>query len=662
MYDAILVLGEAFSKMYKKKLDFLQTGTNGFRPNGTRDVHCATGGDFTGSPPPFENGEKIAKFIRKVEMDGLTGDIRFTEDGRRHNYTIDVMEMTIHSSKVKIGEWSDTRGFTAIPAKYIRPPTFSRIQKNRTYIVTTILEEPYIMKKVPENGEILTGNDKFVGFCKDLADRIAEKLGIQYEIRVVKDHKYGNEDKNGEWDGMVGELVRREADIAISALTISSERERVIEFSKPFMSLGISIMVYKPKKHSPGVLSFMSPLSNEIWLCVFFAYIGVSIVLFLVSRFNPNEWKVETNGLVNHVSVSNDPMWFSLAALVQQGSDISPRSTAGRIVASVWWFFILILISSYTANFAAVRTVNRMVTPINSAEDLAAQTEVEYGTLDRGSTWNFFKRSQMQVYSKMWDFMNARPHVFVRTYDEGINRVREKKGKYALLIESPKNDYTNGRMPCNTMKVGRNLDAKGFGIATPLGSPLKHQINLAVLSMKESGTLMQLQNKWWVDRSECPAEEKGAAETDDELSFSSLAGIFYILIVGLIVALVVAAVEFCYNSRREAKKSQISLQEAMKVKSRLTLSGQEETASQTMPGNNTGNSSSSMLDSTGGLISPGPTGTLPHHHHHGHSHQHHHNQYKTLPSRYSSSSRHSLHHHHHHQQQQQQHHDTIPKV
>lgn len=46
-------------------------------------------------------------------------------------------------------------------------------------------------------------------------------------------------------------------------------------------------------------------------------------------------------------------------------------------------------------------------------------------------------------------------------------------GKYALLIESPKNDYTNGRMPCNTMKVGRNLDAKGFGVATPLGSPLK---------------------------------------------------------------------------------------------------------------------------------------------------------------------------------------------
>lgn len=77
--------------------------------------------------------------------------------------------------------------------------------------------------------------------------------------------------------------------------------------------------------------------------------------------------------------------------------------------------------------------------------------------------------------------------------------------------------------------------------------------------MKESGSLMQLQNKWWVDRSECPAEEEGGAETDDELSFSSLAGIFYILILGLGVALIVAAIEFCYNSRRAARKSQVTL-------------------------------------------------------------------------------------------------------
>lgn len=61
------------------------------------------------------------------------------------------------------------------------------------------------------------------------------------------------------------------------------------------------------------------------------------------------------------------------------------------MVGAVWWFFTLILISSYTANLAAFLTVERMVTPINSAEDLARQTQVEYGTLNSGTTLDFFK-------------------------------------------------------------------------------------------------------------------------------------------------------------------------------------------------------------------------------------------------------------------------------
>jgi len=53
----------------------------------------------------------------------------------------------------------------------------------------------------------------------------------------------------------------------------------------------------------------------------------------------------------------------------------------------------LIIISSYTANLAAFLTVERMLTPIESAEDLAKQTEIQYGTLDSGSTLTFFKVS-----------------------------------------------------------------------------------------------------------------------------------------------------------------------------------------------------------------------------------------------------------------------------
>jgi hypothetical protein len=69
------------------------------------------------------------------------------------------------------------------------------------------------------------------------------------------------------------------------------------------------------------------------------------------------------------------------------------RSVSTRMVAGMWWFFTLIMISSYTANLAAFLTVQRMESPIESAEDLAKQTKIKYGCLESGSTRAFFRVS-----------------------------------------------------------------------------------------------------------------------------------------------------------------------------------------------------------------------------------------------------------------------------
>lgn len=76
------------------------------------------------------------------------------------------------------------------------------------------------------------------------------------------------------------------------------------------------------------------------------------------------------------------------------GSEISPKTTSTRLVAGVWWFFTLIMISSYTANMAAFLTIERMENPIESAEDLSNQNEIKYGTLQSGSTRAFFSVSR----------------------------------------------------------------------------------------------------------------------------------------------------------------------------------------------------------------------------------------------------------------------------
>lgn len=84
------------------------------------------------------------------------------------------------------------------------------------------------------------------------------------------------------------------------------------------------------------------------------------------------------------------------------------------------------------------------------------------------------QRSKIAVYEKMWGYMkSAEPTVFTKNTQEGVVRVRKSKGKYAFLLESTMNEYTEQRKPCDTMKVGGNLDSKGYGVATPKGSLLR---------------------------------------------------------------------------------------------------------------------------------------------------------------------------------------------
>ncbi len=71
---------------------------------------------------------------------------------------------------------------------------------------------------------------------------------------------------SGEWNGLVKELMAGTADIAIGALTINFAREAVIDFTKPFMNLGISILFKIPSGKPTRLFSFMNPLAVEIWL------------------------------------------------------------------------------------------------------------------------------------------------------------------------------------------------------------------------------------------------------------------------------------------------------------------------------------------------------------------------------------------------------------
>ncbi|XP_017061661.1 glutamate receptor ionotropic, kainate 2 isoform X1 [Drosophila ficusphila] len=681
------------------------------------------------SDQTWDDGISLYNQINAAITDGLTGNVDFVE-GRRNKFKLDILKLKQENIQ-KVGYWKPYAGVN------ISDPTafYDSNIANITLVVMTREERPYVMVREDKN---LTGNFRFEGFCIDLLKAIAQQVGFQYKIELVPDNMYGVYiPETNSWNGIVQELMERRADLAVASMTINYARESVIDFTKPFMNLGIGILFKVPTSQPTRLFSFMNPLAIEIWLYVLAAYILVSFALFVMARFSPYEWKnphpcyKETDIVENQFSISNsfwfitgtflrqgsglnpkisdraqtkffsfmnplaveiwfyiafgyifvsiciwivarlspiewvnskppcsmacdhilheiqkesffseqlelrkskkmsenelsshcimskpndyieddDPIcghamnplplsddvqedgsddntvdlirihnnftlkncfWFAIGALMQQGSDLYPRATSTRIVGGCWFFFCLIIISSYTANLAAFLTVERMISPIESASDLAEQTEISYGTLEGGSTMTFFRDSKIGIYQKMWRYMeNRKGAVFVKTYEDGIKRVME--GSYAFLMESTMLDYAVQR-DCNLTQIGGLLDSKGYGIATPKGSPWRDKISLAILELQEKGIIQILYDKWWKNTGDvCNRDDKSKESKANALGVENIGGVFVVLLCGLALAVVVAIFEFCWNSRKNLNTDNQSLCSEMAQELRFAM-------------------------------------------------------------------------------------------
>ncbi|EHH18560.1 hypothetical protein EGK_15196 [Macaca mulatta] len=515
---------------------------------------------------PWRFGTRFMSLIKEAHWEGLTGRITFNKtNGLRTDFDLDVISLKEEGLE-KIGTWDPASGLNMTESQKGKPANITDSLSNRSLIVTTIL---YVLFK--KSDKPLYGNDRFEGYCIDLLRELSTILGFTYEIRLVEDGKYGaQDDANGQWNGMVRELIDHKADLAVAPLAITYVREKVIDFSKPFMTLGISILYRKPNGTNPGVFSFLNPLSPDIWMYILLAYLGVSCVLFVIARFSPYEWynphpcNPDSDVVENNFTLLNS-FWFGVGALMQQGSELMPKALSTRIVGGIWWFFTLIIISSYTANLAAFLTVERMESPIDSADDLAKQTKIEYGAVEDGATMTFFKKSKISTYDKMWAFMSSRRQsVLVKSNEEGIQRVLTSD--YAFLMESTTIEFVTQRN-CNLTQIGGLIDSKGYGVGTPMGSPYRDKITIAILQLQEEGKLHMMKEKWWRGNG-CPEEESKEASA---LGVQNIGGIFIVLAAGLVLSVFVAVGEFLYKSKKNAQLEKRSFCSAMVEELRMSL-------------------------------------------------------------------------------------------
>uniref|UniRef100_T1H3L3 Ionotropic glutamate receptor C-terminal domain-containing protein n=1 Tax=Megaselia scalaris TaxID=36166 RepID=T1H3L3_MEGSC len=258
--------------------------------------------------------------------------------------------------------------------------------------------------------------------------------------------------------------------------------------------------------------------------------------------------------LENQFSIGNS-LWFTIGALLQQGSEVAPKAPSTRTVASAWWFFQLIIVASWGGgqkedpklfsfmdpfstdvwillgvSYVTLEnqfsignslwfTIGALLqqgsevapNPINDVEDLANNKgDVQYGAKASGSTRNFFAKADYDTYKKMNEYMEKNPDLLVPQNGDGVQKVLNEN--YAFLMESTSIEYQLARL-CNLTQVGGLLDEKGYGIAMRKSKiynkvhhflkkvipdwPYRSKFNEAIIDFQESGVLTKMKNKWW---------------------------------------------------------------------------------------------------------------------------------------------------------------------
>ncbi|KAL3075711.1 hypothetical protein niasHS_012541 [Heterodera schachtii] len=580
LFDAVYLMARQWS---------MPNNNNSSGSTGAAAARCASG-QHAHRPSKF--GVQIARQLRQnANIHGISGQLDRLNSYNNNNrasstnftFRINLLGYTGHIDD--IGYWE-----SSAVAPILNMSDNSRAQLRRNvkvsnelkprFRVTTILERPYVMLRtnVDHNDNHQDAheqqNAKFEGFCIDLLAELAQDLGFTYTIHVVRDNKYGKDNGNNSWDGMIGELLRGEADMVMAPFTANFRRAEVVDFTKPFLSLGISILYRIPEDYQPDIFSFLNPLSLEIWLCILLSICGITFGMYLVANVTPYEWNLNFScctahqphpaaqfstvsgataptsssaaaggaaskkGSITHIQLSNNysfwnTLWYVMSTMLKGGCDFGPRAVSTR---------------AYTANLAAVLTVSRPHIPIRNIDDLANQTDISYGTINGGSTMQFFQESKIEAHAKMWARMRRMGDVFVRNNREGVEKVLRER--YAYLMESSSLEY-EVQQNCNLTQIGGVLGSKGYGIALQKNSEWTDRISRQILLYQKRGIIAMKKTKWWRSKgASCHGVGSSVKQQRISLNLHNVSGLFVILSMGLLFSVFIVCVEF-YARKRE---------------------------------------------------------------------------------------------------------------
>ena len=238
--------------------------------------------------------------------------------------------------------------FLAITVALMTAPLRADAQENiDTMLVATREVPPFAFRS--REGE-------WTGVVIELWRQIADELNLRFEYR------------NTDIDEMTSGLSEGRYGAAVAALTMTAEREAQFDFTHPFYNGGLGIAV-KDEQTSPwlGVARrILSLRFLEALLALVVLLLAVGLVVWFVERRrNSGQFGGSaTEGI-------GAGFWWSAVTMTTVGyGDKAPVTVAGRLVALVWMFASIIVISSFTAAIASALTVSQLEAGIAGPEDL----------------------------------------------------------------------------------------------------------------------------------------------------------------------------------------------------------------------------------------------------------------------------------------------------
>jgi polar amino acid transport system substrate-binding protein len=303
------------------------------------------------------------------------------------------------------------------------------------------------------------------GIAIELWARVAEKLGRSFELREM-----GLQE-------VLAAVERGTVDAAVAALTITSEREADVDFSHPFHTSGLGIAVHQ--RAGTGWAGIIARLFSERFVVVLASLLGllatVGVLVWLAERRrNPQFHAGPVKGI-------GSGLWWSAVTMTTVGyGDKAPVSLAGRLIAMIWMFASVIIISSVTAAIATALTVDKLEQRINGVNDLYT---VRVATV-AGSTSEAFL-SQRLIH-----------HQTLGSLAEALQRLREGRVD-AVVYDAPILRYLVAENDRDQLAVlPQVLQRQDYGFAFPTGSPLREQVNRALLDIIRSPEWQRLLERY----------------------------------------------------------------------------------------------------------------------------------------------------------------------